>query len=661
MVASGLKTYFVVLLLVSLPLMPVLGIPAAPERDNEDIVKDRLDRLPHVTSDPGGASATAVERPWWETTGMDLDRNKVFDTLEPWLEEGRPAAIFVDLDHDPGPQDVAMLEALGLQVAGVYDHVDAIGVFSATPEQVKRITTLPGVVMVEPSGVPVINMDVAMPNIKARESDLYSPWTAWESGYSGSGVVITVMDTGQDNAHPGLAGKWVGGVDVSKPETPIWPRDGTFNADDTNGHGTTCAGIATGTGAPDGTYMGAAPDAKLVDLRIGTMVGYAPGEGPQSFYDATIQGTSWAIQFHDHEWNGQSEEFYGFEILSLSWGNDVGGSSDGKDVYSRGIDQLGETGVIPIVAAGNAGPNNDGFAGLGAADMAITIAATDDDDTITRDDDFIAEYSSRGPRKDDGDDNVYEELKPDIAAPGTHIMGVQFDRTGDGSGNGYGNRGSGTSYATPVVAGVVALMLEANGNLTLDLVREILHFTSERRGDASFPDIDPFWNKDFGWGIIDAYNATRVAANITDIDEIDTNLQAFIMNISTDVHDDKVLVEGIAWSKNDMVEQVEVSVDGGPWKMAKDMANDTWAKWVFYIPKEGLEKGNHTVKARAVTGQKHSLEHEMTFWSTEVYVPPGMEISPGILGGVAALVLAVVILAYLYKTKKLDKILKRGR
>jgi hypothetical protein len=204
-------------------------------------------------------------------------------------------------------------------------------------------------------------------------------------------------------------------------------------------------------------------------------------------------------------------------------------------------------------------------------------------------------------------------------------------------------------------------MLEANGNLTLDLVREILHFTSERRGNGTYPDIDPFWNKDFGWGILDAYNATKVAANITDIDAIDTNLQAFIMNISTDVSDDKIIVEGIAWSKNDMVEHVEVSVDGGPWKKAKDMANDTWAKWVFHISKDGLEKGEHIVKARAVTGQKHSLEHEMTFWMTEIYVKPGMEVSPGLLGGAAVLLLAVVVLAYLYKTKKLDKILKRGR
>lgn len=604
---SSISVLFVATILLTVPFIPVVGQIDRP--DPGVVVKDRLDSLPYVLSNVLSPD-TSTDDPWWSTTSMDEDRDKVFDHLEEQLEPGEPVPVFVDLDHTPDIDDIAMLKGLGLEVVRVYEFVDAVSIRAATPSQVWAMVELPGVVMVEPHGDPIIDMDVATPNIKARESDEYSPFTAWESGYSGKGVVITVMDTGQDNAHPGISGKWVGGIDVSKPETPWWPRDGTFDADDTNGHGTTCAGIAT---SHDETYKGVAYDSKLVDLRIGTMVGYAPGEGPQNFYDATIQGTEWAIQYHDHAWQGADEDHQGFEILSLSWGNDVGGSSDGKDVYSRGIDQLGETGVIPIVAAGNAGPNNDGFSGLGAADLAITIAATDDDDTVTRDDDFLAEYSSRGPRRDDGDDNPYEEMKPDVAAPGTHINGLTFERTGDGSGGTYGNRGSGTSYSTPVVAGLVALMLEANSNLTLDLVREILHFTAERRGSPMYPELDPFWDKDFGWGIVDAYNATRVAANVTPVEDFDTNLQAFIMNITTDTYPDKVVVEGIAWHKMGAVEHVEVSLDGKSWKKAKDMANDTWAKWVFNIPKSELKKGVHIVKARAVASEKHSLEHEATF------------------------------------------------
>ena len=112
-------------------------------------------------------------------------------------------------------------------------------------------------------------------------------------------------------------GKWVGGADFSKPETPFTPRDGSFDADDVQGHGTTCAGIAMGTGAPEGTYQGAGPDAWLVDLRIGTILGGSPGEGPISVYDAAIEATEWAIAHHADKWQGVPEDYHGIDVLSF--------------------------------------------------------------------------------------------------------------------------------------------------------------------------------------------------------------------------------------------------------------------------------------------------------------------------------------------------------
>jgi hypothetical protein len=409
---------FVTFISITLPFLPFAQAQASSDSGAVDkkLQSARLDSLPTVRSNVIQNTVDADK--WWLTTTMDQDRDKIVDNLEKWLATGRDAAIFVDLDHHPSAEDTGRLLGLGVEVVGQYRIVDAIGVRSASAAQVHAITRLPGVVMVEPSGNPLMNMDVATPNAKARESAEYSPNTAWDLGYSGKNIVITVMDTGQDNGHPALTGKWVGGADISKPETFFWPRDGTFNADDTQGHGTTCAGIATSTGAPDGKYQGSAPDAHLVDLRIGTKVGYAPGEGPQDFYDATLQGLDWALKFADEEWAGVDPQLYGMDVLSLSWGNDVGGSSDGKDVYSRAVDKLAmETKVIPVIAAGNAGPSNDGFDGLGSADMAITIAATDDLNTIDRSDDVIADYSSRGPRKDDGDDNPYQHLWRPVQSP----------------------------------------------------------------------------------------------------------------------------------------------------------------------------------------------------------------------------------------------------
>ncbi len=649
-----LAALFVTFITVTLSFFPYAQVAAS--SDNKDLEKtrlsDRLDKLPTVKSNLIHSSEGADK--WWLTTTMDLDRDKIVDNLENYLATGRPAAVFVDLDHHPDPQDTGMLLDLGVEVVGQYRIVDAMGVRSATAFQVQAITRLPGVVMVEPSGNSLMNMDVATPNAKARESAEYSPFSAWESGYTGKGIVITVMDTGQDNGHPALEGKWVGGADISKPETRLWPRDGTFNADDTQGHGTTCAGIATSTGAPDGKYMGSAPDAHLVDLRIGTKLGYAPGEGPQNYYDATLQGLDWAIAFADKEWSGADPQYYGMDVLSLSWGNDVGGSSDGKDVYSRAVDALAtKTKVIPVIAAGNAGPSNDGFDGLGAADWAITIAATDDLNTIDRSDDKIADYSSRGPRKDDGDDNPYEELKPNIAASGTNIYGVQFNPYGDAQGNGYGNRGSGTSYATPLVSGVVALMLQANSNLTTALVREILQFTAERRGPATYPELDPFWNRDFGYGIVDAYNATRVAAEITDVKEIDINLQAFIMNITEG--DGDFLVDGIAWHRAGALDWVEVSVDNGTWKKASDQANETWAKWSYTIPKDGLSQGNHTIKVRAVAAEKHSLEDHDHFYNAHTVSKVVLSGSISIMAIILVAAVAVIVFVIIRRRKMKNK------
>ncbi|MBU4255639.1 MAG: S8 family serine peptidase [Candidatus Thermoplasmatota archaeon] len=362
--------------------------------------------------------------------------------------------------------------------------------------------------------------DIANPAVKAKQSNEYSPNTAWELGYTGKGINIAIMDTGVDDAHPSLKGKMLAGVDFTKPEL-FFPRDGSYDPDDTNGHGTTCAGIATGTGEPEKKYQGTAPDAMLIDVRIGTALGIGPGEIPylQDIYDSALEGIEWTIKHKDSEWEGAPEDNYGIDILSLSWGiypEDEGtvGGSDGSDEYSTGLNRLVDAGVVVVVSCGNEGPDNDGLWCMGAASKVITVGATDDKNTITRTDDVIADYSSRGPRKDNGDDDPYDELKPDVVAPGTNIIQAEYDRIGDGSGNGYGDRGSGTSYASPNVAGIVALMLEANPDLTPKQIKDILRETAEPRGTPEYPDY-PYphnkWNRSYGYGVVDAYEAVKTA------------------------------------------------------------------------------------------------------------------------------------------------------
>jgi len=560
----------------------------------------------------------------------DQNNNKISDCIDSWIEEGyNELDVIVIYDHELSETDIQRLLDLGVEIGEIYKYLDMIGLSSVPIEKMKTITELPGVHRIENHGTPVLYSDIATPAVKARESDLYSPNTAWELGYTGKGANIAVVDTGVDNGHPSLAGKWVGGVDISKPEIPLVnPYDGSKDADDTNGHGTTCTGIAMGTGAPEGIYMGAAPDAKVVDVRIGTMIGYAPGEGPLSFYDASLKGIEWVIEHREDSWSGQGNENKGIDIISLSWGIDVGGDSDGSDAYSSILDRAVQEGVIVCHAAGNSGPNNNGFDGFAAASNGISVAASDDLNTIDRADDIIAEYSSRGPRHDNGDGNPYNELKPDITAPGTRIMQVQY--------------------------------VDANPELNHELIKEILHFTAERRGSPSAPELDPFWNRDFGWGVVDAYKAVKVASEIKNIGAFDVNLQCFITSIETpDIGDENITsgtitIQGVAFSKEGELEDIEIAIDNGIWKEVKDIEeNGTYKFWEYKVDTTQLDNENHTIKARAVGPGGQSLEDD---FEVSVFNKPtkagGITSEQLTISIIVILIIMGAIFVYLYSKKR---------
>ena len=541
-------------------------------------------------------------RPIW-----DLNENRISDILEERISQSEDTNAILMFDRQITPLDPSRLEGQGFSVVSYLPGLDMMEVSGVSESNVGYIVDYAGVDSLWHTGNISWYGDVQTPNIKARESDEYSPYTAWELGYTGKGVNIAVMDTGIDNEHPSLKGKWVGGADISKPETFFTPRDGSFDADDPQGHGTTCSGIASGTGAPEGKYMGSAPDARLVDIRIGTVVGYAPGEVYQDIYDASLQGAQWALDHKDDAWEGVDQENHGIDIVSLSWGVDVGYPSPGTDPYSVSLNRLIDAGVHVVTAAGNEGPDNNGFHGMGAADGVISVGATDDVDTVNRTDDIIASYSSRGPRTDDGDDYGVDELKPDISASGTHIIQCQYSSNplDDASNNGYGNRGSGTSYATPSVVGVVAMMLEANPELTPAVTKEILRATAERRGEPSAVEIDPFWNRDFGWGIVDAYKAVKMAEDLTAIDGLDVELQCFITNFS--VKGDLNAVSGIAWSR--IGESVDtVTISGWGDSISLDIADESpgsFVNWSFeFTSREG---GSANISAVARSGGQQSL------------------------------------------------------
>ncbi|UCH88044.1 MAG: S8 family serine peptidase [Thermoplasmata archaeon] len=348
-------------------------------------------------------------------------------------------------------------------------------------------------------------LDIAISSVKVRESVEYSPETVWDLGYTGNGINIAVIDGGVDDEHPDLEGKFIAGADFTQPETILAPRDGTYNPDDELGHGTACAGAIMSTGSDsDGVYKGSAPDSNLLDLKVYKSP-YEPGAIAQ------ILITEPENIVPSFEWSVSNKDEFNINIISISMGYYPTGSN-GTDVASVAANKAVESGIVVIAAGMNEGPDNNGFYGIGAADKVITVGATDDRSTINRNDDTIAFFSNRGPRADDGDDNPYDELKPDIVAPGVDIttLACSYNLL---PADGYIADRSGTSFSAPIVSGIVALMLEANPNLTPKEVKEILHITAEQRGTPEFPDY-PFphnkWNKSYGYGIVDAYEAIKM-------------------------------------------------------------------------------------------------------------------------------------------------------
>jgi subtilisin family serine protease len=251
------------------------------------------------------------------------------------------------------------------------------------------------------------SLDVSVPQIGAPE--------AWAAGFTGAGVTVAVLDTGVDRTHPDLAGK----VAAS--------RNFTGEADDDLvGHGTHVASTIVGSGAASGgRYRGVAPDATLLSGKV-----CSRGGCPES---AMIAGAQWAVDA-------------GARVVNLS----VGGPDTPEiDPVEGAVDRLSaERGTLFVVAAGNAGPDEGTVESPASATGALAVGAVDDGDQV-------AEFSSRGPRLGDGG------LKPEVTAPGVGIVAARarHGSLGDPADDGYASM-SGTSMATPHVAGAAALLAQ---------------------------------------------------------------------------------------------------------------------------------------------------------------------------------------------------------
>ena len=644
-------------LLCAFLVIPLAGSIAPPTVMTLDEQGLLLIEEGQTTLVPAQAPVTwANPGPWWSWTSLDADRNGVHDSLQ--VASG-PVNIGLSYERAITDSNRNALALLGHEIHLELPVVNALLIGAVDASEVQTLAQLDGVVMVERYGSLVFYGDIQTPAVKARNSTEY-PIGAWDLGVSGEGVNIALTDTGVDNEHPGLSSKFVAGYDAvcymhTDPQCLLAggrEEDGSFDPDDGNQHGTACMGMASATGIEaDGSqsnYYGSAPNASLVDVRIGTDVGAGPFENyllEQEFYESAMNGLQWIIDHRDDAWAGVDEANHGIDIISLSWGitSHENGGSDGTDMHSRILDDAMLAGVTVSNAAGNDGPDNDGLSGMSASSLSVTVAATDDLNTVDRSDDTIASYSSRGPRKDNGDGNPLNELVPELSAPGTNIVQAEGCVTsggcnnflgGDASDNTYTGRGSGTSYATPAVTGVIALVIEANGNLTPLQIKEVLKQTAERRGEPSAPEVDPYWNRDFGWGMVDARAAVSLALHLDETGQteaVDASLQNHLLNLIDS--NGTINVTGHAWGQLGSIEGVEFRIDGGEWQDATysavpgEIGALTPFMWHVILNPTKLSEGSHQIEVRAMAEGAFSLPvlvtvHGTAGSATDFSVPP---------------------------------------
>ncbi|MFF0371544.1 S8 family serine peptidase [Micromonospora sp. NPDC005087] len=258
---------------------------------------------------------------------------------------------------------------------------------------------------------------------------------AWAAGRDGNGVKVAVLDTGVDATHPDLAGRITEAQDFS----------GSGSANDGHGHGTHVAATIAGSGAASaGLRKGVAPGARL-------LVGKVLDDAGSGYESSIIAGMEWAAHS-------------GAKVVSMSLG---GSATDGTDPMSQAVNDLtAETGALFVIAAGNEGAART-VGSPGAAAAALTVGAVDRDDNL-------ADFSSRGPRLGDNG------LKPEITAPGVGIIAARAAGTTMGTpvGDAY-TTASGTSMATPHVAGAAAILAQEHPDWTAGKLKDALVSTTK--------------------------------------------------------------------------------------------------------------------------------------------------------------------------------------
>ena len=321
----------------------------------------------------------------------------------------------------------------------------------------------------------------------------------WAQGYTGAGVLIALIDTGVRLDHADLAGRlWNGGTEYPNHGYDFYYHDN--DPSDDRGHGTHVAGTICGTGA-SGSQTGIAPEATIMALKAFNN----EGVGDETHWVAAMQ---FALE-------------HGADLMNMSLGRPQPSAAQ-KLMMRQACDNTLAAGVVVAACAGNIRqmqfmvpvPNNiytpgdcppphlhkDQMANAGGTSCVICVGAVDYDHQI-------APFSSQGPSQwtdvsayndypyTSGNTTEIGLIRPDICAPGVQIKSLDYNTT-----DGY-TLMDGTSMATPLVTGAIALMLSKDPELTPAQIDEILERTAQP--------LTPHKSNDFGAGLLDALAAVN--------------------------------------------------------------------------------------------------------------------------------------------------------
>jgi hypothetical protein len=523
---------------------------------------------------------------------MDLDRDGIHDAiwvaigsdLHDWVDTNDTISVIVDFDHQPTSEDQEMLEReVDFRTQFRYHLIDSIAGRVAV-DDIVEMSDLPGVVLIELDGILTIQMN----DVK----DIHGIPMIWEdTGYTGKGSVVSIIDTGIDSEHVGLDD--MDDDNSTNDSKVIAFYDAVNNPDKTNGtevkayddqgHGSHCAGITAGTGAPTYEYVGVAPKAQLVGVKV-------LDEGGSGSFATVMAGMQWTVdKRHDFNIRAASMSLGGFGLIE--W------TSSEEESVNRMANEMVRSGVALFIAAGNSAVSAQ-IGTPGSAEDVITVGALDKDTSI-------AVYSSQGPTEEG-------RVKPNIAFVGSSVMAPEAN-----SGDGYVGY-SGTSMATPGAAGLAALMYQANPDLSPFDIRNIMQETSTYRqchymlaNEPCAEDLIPKnrQNNVYGHGHVEGLPALLEAANYVYGLNTDLNL-----SIDEEIPEENrinlspgesflVSVEGspmeVQWRTWDMrdnwMSHPEFSEGDSNFGISHTMLVDR----LQYLPGNQIE-GNQTVMVRAI-------------------------------------------------------------